>query len=168
MRATVVGSEPVSAPGGVESVVRLQIRALEEAGIDVTYVACGECGHLPVADRISGRPLAPFACLRCRERPRPDIVLSNGPVGLGFRGSTISAHMYHGTYPGQAAAIRPFIRRRGFLKLTHYDGGVLERLAGKGKTCLANSHSTSVTAVKWSGVLWTRTRSRRVRATEMR
>jgi glycosyltransferase involved in cell wall biosynthesis len=42
-------------------------------------------------------------------------------------------HLYHGTYRGQAEAIRPFISYLGYLKLKWWDSMVLERLSGRRK-----------------------------------
>ena len=50
--------------------------------------------------------------------------------------------MYHGTYRGQAEAIRPFISPRGYLYLKWWSCGVLERLGGRGRLVLCNSDQT--------------------------
>jgi len=46
---------------------------------------------------------------------------------------------YHGTYRGQAEAIRPFIRYPGYLYLKWWDAMVLERLSGLNKQVLCCS-----------------------------
>lgn len=75
--------------------------------------------------------------------PGVRLVLSNGPVGWYPLNNRIrQAHFYHGTYRGQAEAIRPFISYRGYLKLKWWDAMVLERWSGKGKLCLCNSDQT--------------------------
>lgn len=42
-------------------------------------------------------------------------------------------HIYHGTYRGQAKAIRRFISYLGYLKLTYWDSMILERMSGRRK-----------------------------------
>ena len=51
-------------------------------------------------------------------------------------------HIYHGTYRGQAAAIRKFISYLGYLKLTWWDSMVLERISGRGKQIFVVSELT--------------------------
>ena len=71
------------------------------------------------------------------------LVLSNSTVGWFPLGDKVKqAHFYHGTYRGQAEAIRPFITWRGYLKLKWWDSMVLERWSGKGKQVLCNSDQT--------------------------
>jgi glycosyltransferase involved in cell wall biosynthesis len=71
------------------------------------------------------------------------LVLSNSTTGWFPLGHNVKqAHFYHGTYRGQAEAIRPFITGRGYLKLKWWDAMVLERWSGRGKFCLCNSDQT--------------------------
>jgi glycosyltransferase involved in cell wall biosynthesis len=75
--------------------------------------------------------------------PGVRLVLSNSTVGWFPLGNNVKqAHFYHGTYRGQAEAIRPFITQKGYLKLKWWDAMVLERWSGKGKLCLCNSDQT--------------------------
>jgi glycosyltransferase involved in cell wall biosynthesis len=68
------------------------------------------------------------------------LVLSNSTVGWYPLGKGVkSAHFFHGTYRGQAEAIRPFIRYRGYLSLKWWSAMVLERLSGKNKIALCCS-----------------------------
>jgi glycosyltransferase involved in cell wall biosynthesis len=53
-------------------------------------------------------------------------------------------HFYHGTYRGQAEAIRPFISYLGYQKLKWWDSMVLERMSGRHKKVLCSSELTSV------------------------
>jgi len=82
---------------------------------------------------------------------RADIVVTNGPIGWGLRGKHRSVHYYHGTYVGQAEAIRPWIKRRGYAKMRYLDGMVLERLAGQGKACVTCSDLVSREVKRWFG-----------------
>jgi glycosyltransferase involved in cell wall biosynthesis len=53
------------------------------------------------------------------------------------------AHFFHGTYRGQAEAIRPFITYLGFQKLKWWDCMLLERLSGKNKIAMCCSEPIS-------------------------
>jgi len=60
------------------------------------------------------------------------LVLSNSTVGWYPFGKKVNhAQFFHGTFRGQAEAIRPFIKYRGYLRLKWWDSMVLERLSGK-------------------------------------
>ena len=72
--------------------------------------------------------------------PGVRLVLSNSTVGWYPLGNGVKrAQFFHGTYRGQAEAVRPFIKYRGYLKLKWWDGMVLERISGKSKIALCCS-----------------------------
>lgn len=72
--------------------------------------------------------------------PGVRLVLSNSTVGWLPLGKGVKrAHFFHGTYRGQAEAIRPFISYGGYLKLKWWDAMVFERLSGKNKIALCCS-----------------------------
>ena len=72
--------------------------------------------------------------------PRVRLVLSNSTVGWYPLGKDVKhAQFFHGTYRGQAEAIRPYIKYRGYLKLKWLDSMVLERYSGKGNIALCCS-----------------------------
>ena len=72
--------------------------------------------------------------------PGVRLVLSNSTVGWYSLGKKVrQAQFFHGTYRGQAEAIRPFIKYRGYLKLKWWDAMVFERLSGKNKIALCCS-----------------------------
>ncbi len=74
--------------------------------------------------------------------PGVRLVLSNSTVGWYPLGDGVKhAQYFHGTYCGQAEAIRPYIRYRGYLKLKWWDGMVLERYSGKSNIALCCSES---------------------------
>ena len=73
-----------------------------------------------------------------RKAMHPDVVcvFSHSTVGwypLRVPPGCKQFHLYHGTYRGQAEAIRPFISYSGYLKLKWWDSMMLERLSGRGK-----------------------------------
>jgi len=72
--------------------------------------------------------------------PGVRLVLSNSTVGWYPLGEGVKhAQFFHGTYRGQAEAIRPFIKYRGYLQLKWWDAMVLERLSGKNAIALCCS-----------------------------
>jgi glycosyltransferase involved in cell wall biosynthesis len=121
------------------AVCRQMVVALEEGGFRTTYVNVSEGAR---GGRFAAAAEA-WNAGRSSSRMGPvDVAISNGPIGIGVRGAT-SVHMYHGTYVGQAAAIRSAISRRGAWRMRVFDGGQLEQRAGRGKVCLANSDRTA-------------------------
>jgi glycosyltransferase involved in cell wall biosynthesis len=72
--------------------------------------------------------------------PGVRLVLSNSTVGWYPLGKGVKhAQFFHGTYRGQAEAIRPFIKYRGYLKLKWWDAMVLERFSGRHNIALCCS-----------------------------
>jgi glycosyltransferase involved in cell wall biosynthesis len=72
--------------------------------------------------------------------PGVRLVLSNSTVGwYPLGGGVKRAQFFHGTYRGQAEAIRPFIKYRGYLKMKWWDAMIFERYSGKNKIALCCS-----------------------------
>lgn len=146
--AVVVASGRLGGGGGVATVCRAMVRALVSTGLRVGYVDSSERIPGVTHRRLPGRRVwlstaEALAPRRKLSRKRPDIVVTNGPIGWGARGCQLSVHMYHGAYAGLAEATRHTTRRRGNLKMRVWDSMVLERFAGRGKLCVANSDRTA-------------------------
>jgi glycosyltransferase involved in cell wall biosynthesis len=60
-------------------------------------------------------------------------------------------HLYHGTFRGQAEAIRPFITYLGYLKLKWWDSMMLERMSGRGKQIFTVSELIGIEVKKYFG-----------------
>jgi glycosyltransferase involved in cell wall biosynthesis len=151
----ILTSEAPTSPGGVEHVVRELLKGLEHRGYEVLVLHrenavptwlrhpqnrfARELSNLLISWYL-GRKLRDF-----RERQFA-AVISNGPVGWyvpNFKdNSPTKLHIYHGTYRGQAEAIRPFITQLGYLKLKWWDSMVIEKACGAGKKVLSNSDQT--------------------------
>lgn len=161
--ALVVGGPSLNGTGGVERVCRAIVEALQRYGATCTYLGGADLVNRRGLEKRWGYRAwgslaeALLAAQGARNLVPHDIVVTNGTVGYGVSGRR-SLHYYHGTYTGQAAAIRGAIRRRGSLKLKYLDGMVLEGLAGRGKICLANSHKTAREVQRYFGhnchVIW--------------
>ena len=163
MRALIVGNQPLGSPGGVEAVCRAWVDALTMCGFDTRYLSASDALSRTAADgwplKRYWRSAAEVAATRLAAARAPaGVVVSNGSIGWGVRGSKASLHMYHGTYRGQAQVVGDAMSRRGRMKIGRIDGGLLERAAGRSKLCLANSWSTAAEVGRWYGheceVLW--------------
>lgn len=91
--------------------------------------------------------------------PGVRLVLSNSTVGWYPLGKSVKrAQFFHGTYRGQAEAIRPFIKYLGFLKLKWWDAMLFERLSGRRKLVLCCSEQISREIARYFGyraqVMW--------------
>jgi len=91
--------------------------------------------------------------------PGVRLVLSNSTVGWYPLGNGVNhAQFFHGTYRGQAEAIRPFITYRGYLKLKWWDAMVLERISGKNSIALCCSEPIRAEIRRYFGydaqVMW--------------
>jgi glycosyltransferase involved in cell wall biosynthesis len=91
--------------------------------------------------------------------PGVRLVLSNSTVGWYPLGEGVKhAQFFHGTYRGQAEAIRPFIKYRGYLKLKWWDAMLLERFSGKNNIALCCSEPVRTEIRRYFGydahVVW--------------
>jgi glycosyltransferase involved in cell wall biosynthesis len=87
------------------------------------------------------------------------LVLSNSTVGWYPFGKDVRhAQFFHGTYRGQAEAIRPFIKYQGYLRLKWWDSMVLERHSGKNSIALCCSEQIRAEIRRYFGyeaeVMW--------------
>ena len=151
----ILTSEAPTTPGGVEHVVRELVKGLKHRGYEVLVLHRGNATppwmrhpkarfgkhlHDALVSWYLGRRLRDFAGNGLAA------VISNGPVGWyvpqSSRRGIKKLHIYHGTYRGQAEAIRPFITYKGYLKLKWWDSMVLEKACGAGKQIFCNSDQT--------------------------
>jgi len=137
------------------------VRLLREIGFETTYVAASELLRKSWIAKIPAKRLwqsVGETLAAALDDRQADVVVTNGPIGLGIKGKVLSAHYYHGTYVGQADAVRRFISLRGYLKMRYLDGMILERLAGHDKRCVACSDKVSDEVRQWFGhqarVVW--------------
>jgi len=151
----ILTSEPPTSPGGVEHVVREVAKGLGLRGYEVVVLDrenAAPCWLRKPGNRASkalGDILISWYLgrkLRAYENRGLAAVISNGPVGWyvpSLHGKPAQKiHIYHGTYRGQAEAIRPFIRYVGYLKLKWWDSMIIERACGAGKLVFCNSDQT--------------------------
>ncbi len=150
----ILSSAPLEGTGGVERLLRYLITGLRERGFGVRVFDSGNCGPEPwcrpnrdkkLAWMLAGLLQGYFVGQAAKRALHSEVrlVLSTSTVGwYPLKGSASRAHFYHGTYWGVAEANRPWIRRRGYLKLKWWDAMTLERLSGRGTLLLCNSEQT--------------------------
>lgn len=91
--------------------------------------------------------------------PGVRLVLSNSTVGWYPLGKDVKqAHFFHGTYRGQAEAVRPYLKYLGYLKLKWWGAMVLERYSGRKRIALCCSESIRIEIRRYFGydaqVMW--------------
>lgn len=154
-RIVILTGEDPELPGGVEHFVRELIEGMEERGFSTQVFHRGnsvpdwlKSPKTKFARYVESNLLGYFVAREARKSLDADVagVISNGDLGwcapAPVAPDAKRIHMYHGTYRGQAEAIRPFISRRGYLYLKWWCSGVLERLGGRKKIVLCNSDQT--------------------------
>jgi glycosyltransferase involved in cell wall biosynthesis len=164
------GEDPTM-PGGVEHFVRELAKGLTERGY-APEVFHRENSVPPwlaspkskIGRYIESNLLGYFVATKARKSMGADVaaVISNGDLGwcapAPFAADAKRIHMYHGTYRGQAEAIRPFISHRGYLYLKWWCSSVLENLGGRKKIVLCNSDQTREEVFRFFGhdgtVIW--------------
>jgi glycosyltransferase involved in cell wall biosynthesis len=135
---------PIEALGGMERFLQYVASGFQERGYGVRVFHPENTGperwrHLSSADNklewLLASGLQGFNIGRAAKQalhPGVRLVLSNSTVGWYPLGKGVKhAQFFHGTYRGQAEAIRPYIRYRGYLKLKWWDAMVLERYSGE-------------------------------------
>jgi glycosyltransferase involved in cell wall biosynthesis len=138
-------SEPPEQLGGMEACVREQVRGFEARGYAVRVFSRKNSGPAifrrndhRISHHFSDTLVGFFIGRTAQKAMHPDVaaVISHATVGwypLRVPPGCKQFHIYHGTYRGQAKAIRRFISYLGFLKLTWWDSMVLERMSGRHK-----------------------------------
>jgi glycosyltransferase involved in cell wall biosynthesis len=150
-RVFILTCEAPALPGGVEHLVRELVNGLEARGygVEVFHRENSLPGWLKsftgrIGSKISGMVLGAYVGMHAQERMGDDVVgvISNSDVGyfpLKYSTGSKLIHFYHGTYRGQAEAIRPLITYPGYLYLKWLNSMILERFCGSGKIVLTCS-----------------------------
>jgi glycosyltransferase involved in cell wall biosynthesis len=147
-------SEPPEQLGGMEACVREQARGFEKRGYDVKVFHRKNSGpkwfrrkDRSITHHLTDTLVGLFIGRTAQKAMHPDVtaVFSHSTVGwypLRVPPGCKQFHIYHGTYRGQAKAIRRFISYLGYLKLSWWDSMVLERMSGRGKKIFVVSELT--------------------------
>jgi glycosyltransferase involved in cell wall biosynthesis len=147
-------SEPPEQLGGMESYVREQALGFQKRGYAVRVFHRKNSGPAwfrrndqRITHHLTDTLVGFFIGRTAQKAMHSDVaaVFSHSTVGwypLRVPDSCKQFHIYHGTYRGQAKAIRRFISYLGYLKLTWWDSMVLERMSGRGKKIFVVSELT--------------------------
>jgi glycosyltransferase involved in cell wall biosynthesis len=147
-------SEPPEQLGGMEACVREQARGFEKRGYHVRVFHRKNSGPAwfqrndrRITHHLTDTLVGFFIGRTAQKAMHPNVaaVFSHSTVGwypLRVPPGCKQFHIYHGTYRGQAKAIRKFISYLGYLKLTWWDSMVLERLSGRHKQIFVVSELT--------------------------
>lgn len=154
---------PPEVLGGMEACVRQQVIGFEQRGYNVRVFHSGNSGSESSRRFIKGLyrhfrdVLYGYFIGRAAQKAMHEnvaAVFSHSIVGwypLRVPPGCKQYHLYHGTYRGQAEAIRPFISYLGYLKLKWWDSMVLERMSGRRKQIFTVSDLIAVEAKKFFG-----------------
>jgi glycosyltransferase involved in cell wall biosynthesis len=141
----ILSSETPEQLGGLEACVREQVSGFQKLGYAVRVFHRKNSGpdvfrrnDHRITHHLSDTLVGFFIGRSARKAMHPGVaaVFSHATVGwypLRVPPGCKKFHIYHGTYRGQAKAIRRFISYLGYLKLTWWDSMVLERMSGRGK-----------------------------------
>jgi glycosyltransferase involved in cell wall biosynthesis len=151
-RIFILAPESPEKAGGVEHLVREMQDGLESRGYGVEVLHKGNClprwlqnPRTKVGRYVADTALGWYQGKNMKKLWSEEVVALISHSATGFytpRPPGSSArffHFYHGTYRGQAEAIRPFISPLGYWKMKWWDAMVLERLGGRGKKVLCCS-----------------------------
>jgi glycosyltransferase involved in cell wall biosynthesis len=154
---------PPEVLGGMEACVRQQVLGFDKRGYNVRVFHSGNSGSDSarrfakslghhIADVLTGYHIG-----REAQKAMHDgvvAVFSHSMVGwysLRLPEGCKQYHLYHGTYRGQAEAIRPYISYLGYLKLKWWDSMVLERMSGRRKQVFTVSELIGIEVKKFFG-----------------
>jgi len=154
-RVFILTTEPSDRPGGLEHFVCQLTTGLESKGYSVevfhrqnslpSWLNSGSGWFKSKAAANLAGYFVGRSAQRCLTE-NVTAVISNSDVGyypLRFLSPALKQiHFFHGTYRGQAEAIRHLITHAGYLYLKWWSSMVLERYSGRGKLVLCNSDQT--------------------------
>jgi glycosyltransferase involved in cell wall biosynthesis len=161
---------PIERLGGMERFLQYVASGFEERGYGVRVFHTGNTGpegwrHRTSSnrlDRLLASALDGYYIGRAAKEalhPGVRLVLSNSTVGWYPLGKAVKqAQFFHGTYRGQAEAIRSHIKYHGYLKMKWWDAMVFERYSGRNKIALCCSEPIRAEIRRYFGydaqVMW--------------
>jgi glycosyltransferase involved in cell wall biosynthesis len=166
----ILTTEPIESLGGMERFLNYVAAGFRERGLEVrVFHAQNSCPDRwkrsdprnKVQSLLASALHGLFIGRAAKKALHPGVrlVLSNSTVGWYPLGDDVTAaQFFHGTYRGQAEAIRPFIRYLGYLRLKWWDAMVLEKLSGRNKLRLCCSEPIQAEIRRFFGydahVMW--------------
>jgi glycosyltransferase involved in cell wall biosynthesis len=128
---TIISPDPANQAGGTERVCALLAETLERQGWCTTIVG----PHRPPTQwefRLGlGHPVKSLSATRAAREGRPDLVISNGYLGVGISSRIPRVHVYHGTLAAGTRALAGGLPTREVVRRS-LSAGLLEAIAGRG------------------------------------
>jgi len=149
--AVIVSPDPRNAAGGVERMCVLLARVLEadEWTVDIVGPA-----HEParwLARVGAGYLASSLSATRVARKLRPDLLVTNGFLGMGVPGGPPRVHVYHGTMVGGTRGDSTGLSRAERARRI-FGGGLSEAIAGRGATVVCVSDLAAEEVRRFYGV----------------
>jgi glycosyltransferase involved in cell wall biosynthesis len=149
--AVILSPDPSNTAGGVERMCTLLAEVLEEAGWTAAIVGPDRPPRR-WQFRIGGTYLSDSRrATVVANRLHPDLLVTNGQLGMGWSHKRRRIHVYHGTMVRDARAEGPDLSRRERLRRT-FGGAAAEALAGRGATVVSVSEAAAEEVRRLYGV----------------
>jgi glycosyltransferase involved in cell wall biosynthesis len=141
-RAVIVSPNPESSAGGVERMCALLSRVLDDEGWEVKIVG-PQRGMKRWQFHIGAGYLGlSRSAMQAALREAPDLIVTNGLLGMGRRSTVPRVHVYHGTMLGDTRAEGDSLSRRE--RVRRIAGGCAsEAVAGRGATVVSVSEQAA-------------------------
>jgi glycosyltransferase involved in cell wall biosynthesis len=149
--AVIVSPDPNATAGGVERMCTLLANVLEQLGLTVTVVGPDRKPALWVSRLGGGFLETSRIATRVARRHNPDLLITNGYLGLGRARGAPRVHVYHGTMVSDTISEGDTIPRRERIRRIA-GAGVAEALAGRGATVASVSEAAAAEVRRFYGV----------------
>jgi glycosyltransferase involved in cell wall biosynthesis len=149
--AVIVSPDPRNTAGGVERMCVLLSRVLEADGWSVDIVGPSREPHRWLARIGAGYLAKSLSATQAAHKLRPDLLVTNGLLGISLPGGFSRVHVYHGTMVGdtrgEGGDLPGAERARRIV-----GAGLSEAIAGRGATVVCVSDATAREVRRYYGV----------------
>lgn len=149
--AVIVSPDPSNAAGGVERMCVLLSGVLEQDGWRVTVVGPGREPTLTLFRLGASYLERSHLATRAARRLAPDLLITNGYLGMGVGRGVPRVHVYHGTMVSDTRAESTTLPWRERVRRT-IGGGVAEAVSGRGATVVSVSEAAASEVRRFYGV----------------
>jgi glycosyltransferase involved in cell wall biosynthesis len=149
--AVIVSPDPSNVAGGVERMCVLLSRVLEQDGWRVTVVGPGREPALTLSRLGAGYLERSRLATLAARRLRPDLLVTNGFLGMGPARGAQRVHVYHGTMVGDTRAEGGALPWRERVRRM-IGAGAAEAIAGRGATVVSVSEAAAREVRRFYGV----------------
>jgi glycosyltransferase involved in cell wall biosynthesis len=145
-RVAIISPNPANRAGGVERVCAILEEALAAHGWEVEIVGPARPPTTLEFRLGLGYPTMSWTATKAARQSRPDVIVSNGYLGMGTARGIPRVHIYHGTMPGGTRASSDALPLREVLRRS-ISGGASEAIAGHGAAkvvCVSQATASEV------------------------